>query len=401
MNFNDYKRTLGIGDVKTNGKRRSLESQYIIENTWNDDSSSMVAWFYDWEHDDEKGKNKDLHPECSKTKIPIPIKYIVTSYKSLSKDEVDISIMFKPSYVCNVPYYKDKFQAYTDSIFPVGLYCDIKDEDGLFGNKGVWNRWLVVATADSINHDFPTWSILPCGYKFQWMSDGQKMEMWGVERSQNSYNSGVWRDYKTESVENQTKALLPYNDITKTLYYNTRSIISVDIPIPITWRVTKVEGLAHKGNIMFTFAQTNFDQHNDYIERDDNGKLIGMWADYFNEPNLPVETLIQPDPTLSGDYAEITYAGTEPHIKVNGSYKKITITYYNSDESAVNQTPGTWEYIMNDIDVSDLVKVLETDSPNTIKIKFLGGEEFLGNVLTIKNTRDNVVAELRLQIVSL
>lgn len=213
--------------------------------------------------------------------------------------------------------------------------------------------------------------------------------------------SGVWRDYKVESVENQTKALLPYNDITKTLYYNTRSIISVDLPQPITWRVTKVEGLAHKGNIMFTFAQTNFDQHNDYIERDENGKLLGMWADYFAESNLPSDEPIQPDPTATGDYAEITYAGSEPHIKVNGSYKKITITYYNSNETEIDQTPGEWSYLMGDTDVSDLVRVLATDSPNILKIKFLGDEEFLGRVLTIKNTRDNVIAELQLQIVSL
>lgn len=198
MNFNDYKRILG--GVNTNGERHSYEAQDIIENTWNDDPASMVAYFYDWDSDDEKSKNRNLHPEKSKTKIPIPIKYIVTSYKSLSKDEVDVSIMFKPSYVCNIPYYKNKFEVPTNSIFPVGLFCDIKDTSGLLGNKGVWNRWLVVATADSSNHDFPTYAILPCGYKFQWMSGGKKKEMWGVERSQNSYNSGVWRDYKTESV---------------------------------------------------------------------------------------------------------------------------------------------------------------------------------------------------------
>lgn len=188
MNFNDYKRSLSMGNVKTSGQRHSYEAQGIVESTWNDDPASCVGWFYDIEHDDEPNKNKGLNPECSKTKIPIPIKYIITSYKSLSKDEVDISIMFKPSYVCNVPYYKDKFQIPTDGSFPVGLYCDIKDHDGLLGNKGSWNRWLVVATADSSNNDFPTWAILPCGYKFQWMNDGKKMEMWGVERSQNSYN---------------------------------------------------------------------------------------------------------------------------------------------------------------------------------------------------------------------
>lgn len=186
MNFNDYKRILG--GVNTNGERHSYEAQDIIENTWNDDPASMVAYFYDWDSDDDKSKNRNLHPEKSKTKIPIPIKYIVTSYKSLSKDEVDVSIMFKPSYVCNIPYYKNKFEVPTNSIFPVGLFCDIKDTSGLLGNKGVWNRWLVVATADSSNHDFPTYAILPCGYKFQWMSGGKKKEMWGVERSQNSYN---------------------------------------------------------------------------------------------------------------------------------------------------------------------------------------------------------------------
>lgn len=395
MNFYDYKNNLGVGGVHTNGQRHSFEAQGIIEHTWYDDPASMVAYFYDYDHDDEKDKNKNLHPELSKTKIPIDIKYIISSYKSMSKDEVDLRIMFKPSYKCNVPYYKEKYIDTTEATFPVGLFCDIKDEDG------IWNRWLVVATASINNHDFPTWAILPCGYKFQWMHDGKKMEMWGVERSQNSYNSGVWRDYKTEVVENQTKAILPYNDITKTLYYRKRSIISTDLPEPITWRVSKVEGLAHKGNILYTFAQDLFDQHHDYIERDENGKLIGMWADYYKEDNLPVNNPNESDPSLSGNYATITYAGTEPHVKVNGGYKAVTITYYNVDESQIDQTPGDWSYWIGDTDATELVRVLETDSPNTIKIKFLGDENYLGEVLTVKNTRNTLVAELQLQIVSL
>ena len=256
MNINTFKQ---LHNVST-GQQHSRDAQGVIEATWYDDPASMVGYFYDIDHDDEPEKNTNLHPELSKTKIPVDIKYIISSYKTLSKDEVDLRIMFKPSYTCTIPYYKSKFEDTVHGIYPTGLYVDIKDNDGLLGNKGVWNRWLVVATASLYNHDFPTWAILPCGYKFQWMYKGKKMELWGVEQSQNSYNSGVWRDYKTESVENQTKGLLPYNDISKTLYYNTRSIISVDLPEPIAWRVTKVEGLAHKGNILFTFAQDQFDQ---------------------------------------------------------------------------------------------------------------------------------------------
>ena len=162
-----------------------------------------------------------------------------------------------------------------------------------------------------------------------------------------------------------------------------------------------MEGLAHKGNILFTFAQTNFDQNHDYIERDENGKLLGMWADFYSEPNLPSLKPTEPDPTLSGNYAVITHSGKESHIKVNGSYKSITITYYNANELIDDQTPGDWSYWIDDTDVSGLVTVLETSSPNTIKVKFVGDETYLGRVLTIKNTRNTLVAELQLQIVSL
>jgi len=180
MDISTYKRTMGVGAVRTTGERHSYEAKNVIEATWYDDPASTVGWFYDYTHDDEPDKNVGLHPEQSKTKIPIDIKYILSSYRTLSKDEVDSRIMFKPSYRCNVPYYKELFEEPTNSAFPTGLYVDLKDD------QGSWNRWLVVATASANNHDFPTWSVLPCGHKFQWVFDGKKQEMWGVERSQSS-----------------------------------------------------------------------------------------------------------------------------------------------------------------------------------------------------------------------
>lgn len=395
MNFNDYKRNLGIGDVYTNGQRHSFEAQNIIEHTWYDDTASTIGYLYDYYHDDEPDKNKGLNPECSRTKTRVELKYILSSYRTLNKDEVDSRIMFKPSYRCNVPYYKEFFEKPTDAVFPVGLYLDLKDE------KGVWNRWLVVSTASVNNHDFPTWSILPCGHRFQWVHEGKKQQMWGVERSQSSYTSGIWLDRIFETPDNITKAILPYNEISKTLFYNTRILITVDLPTPLVWRVSKVEPFASRGNILYTFKEDIFDEHHDYIECNNDGDVIGMWADYYNEDNLPTEDTDESIPKDDGNYAEITYAGAEPHIKVNGSYKKVTITYYNSNEVIEDQTPGDWSYWIDDAEVSELIKVLETESPNSIKIKFLGDEEYLGNVLVIKNVRDNIVAKLQLQIVAL
>ena len=211
----------------------------------------------------------------------------------------------------------------------------------------------------------------------------------------------MWLDRVFESPDNITKCILPYNDVTKNLFYDERLIISVDLLQPLAWRVSKVEPFASRGNILYTLKQDLFDPHHDYIERDSDGKIIGMWCDYFNESNLPSDKPIEPDPQSMGDYAEIDYAGAEPHIKVNGSYKAVTVSYYNSNELLKDQTPGEWSYSIDDTDAGELVKVLSQTNPNTVKIKFLGDETYLGKVLTVKNTRGNITAELQLQIVAL
>lgn len=396
LNFQDYQRM--NQSTPTAGRAHTAESRNIVEASWNNDPASTIAYFYDYEHDDERDKNYDLHPEQSKTKIPVEIKYIINTYTSLEKDSVDYRIMFKPSYKCTIPYYDEKFGDVIHSTFPTGLYCDIMDADG------IWKKWLVVSTANEDNRDFPNYSILPCGYRYQWVHNGKKCQMWGVERSQSSYNSGVFRDYRIEHQENQCKMILPYNEITRNLYYNDRLIVSVDLPQPITWRITKVEGLLHKGVIVFALYQDLFDDHHDYIERDADGKLIGMWANYYQDGNLP--TIEEPDPEILpqeiiGDYAEITYSGLKPQLKINGGYKTISIAYYNSGELLKNQTPGEWLYLIDDTDVSDLIGILPTDSPNSFKIKFLGDENYLHKVLTIKNVRDEVIAETKFELICL
>lgn len=395
MNFNDYKKSLGVGRTRTSGQRHSYEAQDIIENTWYDDPASCIGYLYSWEYDDEKDKNIGLHPECSKTKIPVDIKYIINSYQSLDKDNVDYRIMFKPSYKCNVPYYKELFEKKVGAEFPIGLFIDLPDQ------RGEYRRWLIVAGANTDNRDFPNWSVLFCDYDFKWVYKGKKYHIWGVGRSQNSYNSGIWTDYKITTVENQRKFILPYNDVSKTIFYDQRIAVSPPLDTPIAWRISKVEGVNPLGIMHYTLAQVEWNSHTDVVEYDEDGNVTGMWCDLLSDPNLPSDTTPTPPSQEYGDYAEITYSGTKPHLKVNGSYKTITLTYYSTQTDTVDQTPGEWSYLIDDTDVSDLVKVLETDSPNTIKVKFIGDEEYLGKVLTIKNTRDNIIAEKQFEIVSL
>lgn len=179
MDIRAFKQANGIGN--TTGHQHSRDARNIVEATWYDDPASVTAYLYSWEYDDERDKNIGLHPERSKTKIPVDVKYMLNSYQSLSKDNVDYRIMFKPSYKCNVPYYNKLFEKKVGAEFPVGLFIDLPDQNGNY------RRWLIVAGANTDNRDFPNWSVLFCDYDFKWVYKQKKYHMWGVGRSQNSY----------------------------------------------------------------------------------------------------------------------------------------------------------------------------------------------------------------------
>lgn len=179
LTFRDYKR-LNTYSTKTNGQLRKHQSDIVMESTWNEDPQSKIAYLYDWYHDDEPLKLRDLKPQTSKVKVPIEIKYIVNASQTFDKDAVTYHLQMKPSQECNVNYYNEFFADRYDAIFPVGLYIDIPD------NKDRYNRWLVVEKANYYDPQFSTFEILPCDYVFQWMIDGKKYQMPGVLRSQNS-----------------------------------------------------------------------------------------------------------------------------------------------------------------------------------------------------------------------
>lgn len=145
--------------------------------------------------------------------------------------------------------------------------------------------------------------------------------------------------------------------------------------------------------------QDLFNPDTDVIEVDKDGNWIAAWADLKKEGNVQQDEPI--NPAEAEDYAIITYSGAKPQLKVNGSYKTITITYYNSDEIITNQMPGEWSYWIDDVNVGELIQTLTTDDENKIKIKFLGDEDYLGKILIIRNTKDSIVAELKFEIVSL
>ena len=74
--LSQYKKQLG---THTNGEARKIQSDMLILNTWEQDIQSKVthiSYIYDYYHDDEPLIYKGMHPEKSKTKCPIDLKFI-------------------------------------------------------------------------------------------------------------------------------------------------------------------------------------------------------------------------------------------------------------------------------------------------------------------------------------
>lgn len=390
--FDLYRKYSMGGNGKTLGQVRKDNSDMIMEVSWDGDIDARIGYFYDQDHDDEFEVMDNLHPERSMTKIPVEIKLFEMEYNSLSKDEVAYHIMFKPSYKPNIPYYDEKFAKPFKSIFPIGMYMDACDSQGIF------HRWLVVGQYRHYSNQFPTYLVLPCDHKLQWIYKSTKYESWGVLRSQSSYNQGTWVDYRFRSVENQKLMWLPMSEYSKTIFYDTRVIISEPREIPVCWRCSKVEDMNVKGIARYTFAQDLYDEHHDYIEKDEDGNVIGMWADYFTSGITPTDQT-EPENKI---YSVVTIVGKAQQIKVGGSYKTFRVTFYDGEEET-DFRPGVWSYFIDGQDASGLVTESTTGlAENQIKIKFKGGDEYISKNLIVRFTSDDGIAsEVEVNIVGL
>ena len=392
-----------IGEVHKN------QSDLIMEATWWNDISSQVAYLYDYYHDDNISKLDDMQSIGDQKKIPIDIKFIMSSTQTYDKDPVSVHIQLRPSQKCNVNYYEEFFSSRYDAHFPCGLYIDIKD------STGKYNRWLIVGEANTHDNQFPTYDVLRCNKVIQYIYDGKKYQVPGVLRSQSSYNSGVWTDYVIETVEDQQKFVVPMNRDTEKLYYNQRLIIDNKVLTePRTWQITKVNRIAVNGLCLITTAQTMYDEHTDYVELDKDGNIIGMWADYYKSAIEPSDyTPTKKKTELS---IIVTSSGIKPEIKCGGSYKKFTANYYDANgESIPFNENGKWSFAMYNADgnfisvdenlvyvamkpscsstvvIDSTCSVSDSDDieENQIKLKFIGADKYLGNIIRIIYT-DNL-----------
>ena len=383
MPLYDLYRTI-LGE-HTTGEFRRFQSQDIINHTWWNDFSSQVAYLYDWYHDlksPDAHKLRDLSPQEDDQKIPIDIKYLTNSSQTYSKDVITYHIQLRPTQKCNVDYYDALFGRY-NAIFPVGLYIDIQD------NQGNYNKWLIVGLANYYDPMFSTYEVLPCDMVFQWIFENTKISMSGVLRSQNSYNSGIWTDNKITAIQDQQKFIVPINQESQNLFYNQRMIIDSCVDSePRAWVISKVNRIANNGLVQCTLAQDRYDQNYDYIERAEDGRIIGMWADYYSNGIIPQQNTEQDE--QSEIRAVIEYSGFQNYqLKIGGNFRTFSVYFFDKEGNELDYRSGFWTYQMDGSDSKELISEVSTESENAIKIKFIGDDTYIGNKLIISFTTDD------------
>ena len=353
-------RMAAMGSYDGDSRRRN--SQKIMDASWMRDPATKLVYV--------KWVNSGL-PVVDDDDEVLYAKYNVKSYHNITGDEVAYLLQFRLDDMKERPDIK------------VGSYVYIPNEM----NEYEW--WLIWHYDD--RPQFRQFSILKCTWVYKWTSfkDGHRIihQCFGVTRNQNNYNSGCWLDYTFEIVEQQHVMLMPSNDDTNILTYNTRLLVSnVGRYPPIAWKISKVQPSVVNDTVRFTMTQ---EQYN--AATDDPELMIADYRRMSVEPEL-LET--EETPTISD--LEITYSG-QPAVRAGGGYKKIALKE-RTDGKLVDATGDISWLIDFDGNEDKLESIIQG---NVFKVKCKNDYSLIGKTFTVTATTKHSSKSLIMEVTSL
>ena len=383
-------------NAKTLGQIYKEESDFLMEETWDNSITSTTCYIYDYFHDDfftdEHGITRSLaegmtYENTNKTKIDA--KFIIKSYQSMDKDQVEYYLMFRPSQPVrfnegdDLYYYETDFRKRYSATFPIGLWVDLPDD------RGVYHKWLICRNEPA--NQFPKYLILPANYELMWVEKNNekriKRRMWCVLRQQMSYTSGIYVDRVFGHTDNQNKLILPMNSITEKFWYtdddskNMRVIVSALMENPTVWKITKCESVSPLGLQKLTLYTNFFNEHTDYV----NLETGEMYANYFDSEITPIDPST---PTTPPSSITAKISASTSTIKVGGSYKNLTVNLFNDSNEDITteytDATFTWTCSVDDEDWTDKVTWRVGTEYNQKKVKFPNDSSVIGKILSVK-----------------
>ena len=399
LSFDDYKKK--YNNVGTLGQQLKVMSDEVMQETFDNDIQTKQCYIYDYYHDDQAEMECDYNPALSRTKIPVKLKFIVKAYKSMAKEDPEYHIMFEPdvwnSMSCKPDWFVKNYERFGIK-FPIGLYCDIPDD------RGVYHKWLIMY--HEVANQFPKFGVLRCNYLFKWIENNgtnrYKRQVWGVDSTQNSYTSGVWRDYKTQTFDDQDKFHLPWSPITSELKHDMRLAISMLQKEPWTYQITKVHNTSPKGIITYTVKQDRFEPEHDYVQLNPDADDYGdMYPDFYDSD-------VNPE---SSQNCNIAIEAPNYNIKL-GASKVLTVKIYDEEKNDITEmykdSECIWDFGLEN-SVFDKKKLIIVDDDYSLKegnkfkckFRFDGDEKYLENNIIVTCRIEDMFAEVLLDIIAL
>ena len=404
--FEDMQRL--TANVGTHGQQLKAMADDVMQQTWDNDIQTRQCYIYDYYHDDQfDGGLYGYDPSLSKTKIPVSLKFIIKAYKSAAKDDPEYHIQFEPnvwnSMSCKPQWFIDGYEK-LGIRFPVGLYCDIPND------RGVYQKWLIFYDEDA--NQFPKFGVMKCNYLFMWIKDDgihrYKRKMWGVDRSQSSYTSGRWKADKTVQLDNQDKFWLPWNQISAEIKHDQRMFISMLQDEPYVYLISKINNTSPKGVIECTVVQDSFNKNTDFVDNDPKSPTYGeMYANYYSSTVVPEEVPVEIE-TIT-DILSIeakTYS-----VRINGGSKVVYAKILDKDGNDVTNNYDSslleWsfsfkddEFVEDGLIVIDEAYSFKDGNQYKCKFKFKGDEVYLNERITVTLKVNELSASADLDIVS-
>lgn len=354
--FDAYKNRMALHGANMSDMLRR-QSNMVIEQTWTRDPNYRQVYVV---------KVDNGLPEVTTECELIDVKFNIKTYQSITSDEVSYLLQFRHGEEKRHPE------------VAIGSYVYMQDEDG------EWKWWLICHLDEQPS--FRQYQILECNWTFGWVVGGNIYHCLGIQRVQQSYNSGSWDGDRFTFVDNITSAWLPTNDDTLTIGYNQRFIISdARRRPPLVWSVSKIEDTQPEGITKLKFTQETFSA------KHDNAEL--MLANYYGSSIEPEEKdadaeLLQP--------AVITYSGTKPTLKVGGNFKTFTASFEKSEV-----VPRQW--IISDENgaiTPEMHDYIIAYEGNKLKLKIARNYNLINKVLIIQVIgTDGSTGEIKMEVV--
>ena len=354
------------------GEARRRNAQKIMDASWMRDPATKPVYV--------KWVSSGI-PMIDDDDVPVYAKYNVKSYHNITGDEIAYLLQFRLEDMMERPDIK------------VGSYVQIMNEM----NQPEW--WLIWHYDD--RPQFRQFSIVKCTWVYKWTSfkDGHRIihQCLGVTRNQNNYNSGCWLDYTFEVVEQQHVMLMPSNQDTNILTYNTRMLVSNEGRYPpIAWKISKVQPSVVNDTVRFTMTQ---EQYNSAV--DDEEQMIADYRRSYVEPELPeleeIPTGFNTGITYSAQAdLDIVYSG-KPAVRAGGGYKKFSLKT-RVDGEPVDVTNDV-EWSINFDGNEDKLECSVQD--NIFKVKCLNDYSLIGKTFTLTAESAHSSKSIIVEVVSL